>query len=155
VSAITVRVAQFPEISAILEWGRSKYEDSNFGQLGFNSVIARKTLSAAIANHDQIVLVARKDGAICGLLIGDIGMLPFSAGLQATDLVFVADAGGEILLSRFIAWARQRKVARIDMGHSQGDSEAAVRLYQMNGLTPTGRMFYLNLRGEGGSKCPQ
>lgn len=151
---ISATVANFMELSKILEWGRPFFEASNYAPCGFNSVIARRTVAGAMTNPDQIVIVAKRKKDICGLLIGDIGALPFSAGLHATDLVFIADAGGDLLLARFIAWARQRKVARIDMGHSQTDSVPATRLYEMAGLKATGRMFYLNMP-KGEASCPR
>jgi len=61
----------------------------------------------------------------------------------ATDLVFVAKAGGAGLLRAFMAWCKARKVARIDMGVSQGDPSGRIdRLYQKVGMTRTGGMYY-------------
>jgi hypothetical protein len=133
------------DLSDILAFGKAACDKSNYAPLGWNGVIARRTLKDIFEQRNMRVFIARKNKQICGLLIGSIDPMPFCAGLSATDLVFAADAGGDMLLDLFVAWCKLNKVARIDMGVSQeGQSEEALsKLYERAGFVRAGRMFYM------------
>lgn len=142
--SITVSRASPNDLSAIVAYSCSVFGETNMADLGWNAVIARQTYKTAFAQQNYRVFVARKDGVICGVLVGVIDTLPFSAGLHATDVVFSAKAGGDMLLDMFVAWCKLNKVRRIDMGVSQeGRDEAITKLYERRGFVATGRMFLL------------
>lgn len=148
-----VRLATLNDLSDLLAFGKEAMARSNYAAFPFNAVIARRTAKAAMTSPDSRVWIAhRDDGRMCGFLIGEIGMMPFTHLFAATDLIFVADAGGDLLLDAFVAWCKMRNVARIDMGISAGpDREALARkLFESKGFTYSGQMFHLNMP-EGGS----
>lgn len=140
---IKVQLASLNDLSPMLEYGRRAFEGSNYEGLGYNSVIARKTAKAALSMPSMCVYLAKKNGVICGLIIGMMDAMPFCAGMSATDLVFHAEAGGDKLLDAFVEWCKRKKVTRIDMGVSQeGNDEAVTKLYERKGFKAAGRLFY-------------
>jgi hypothetical protein len=139
-----VRKANLNDLAPLLEFGRRHFEASNFAPLKWNGVIARRTLKDAMVSPNSRVFIAMKNGNVVGALIGDIYMMPFSAAMCATDIAFVADAGGDMLLDAFLEWCKTRKVKRIDMGVSQEDPRVD-NLYKRKGFIPSGTMFYMNL----------
>jgi hypothetical protein len=140
---ITVTTATLFDVSNILAYGREAFGRSNYSPMTYNSVIARRTLKAAMNDPAMRVFVAKKDGTVCGLLIGMIDPMPFCVGFSATDLLFTATAGGDLLLDKFIAWCKARRVARIDMGVSQeGNDEVVTRFYESRGFVRSGGVFY-------------
>ena len=148
---ITCRLGKLTDLSEVLAFAKRKLEDTNLNPLGFNAVIARRTVKNAMTSADSRVWVTERDGAIAGFLIGEIGPLPMTHHMGATDLAFLADAGGDLLLEAFKAWCKLRNVARIDMGISAGpEHDAAVRrMYGSKGFVYSGSMFHLNLLGTG------
>lgn len=142
--SITVSRASPFDLSDILVFGKRACDKSNYAPLGWNGVIARRTLKEIFEARNMRVFIARKDKQICGLLIGSIDPMPFCAGLSATDLVFAAEAGGDMLLDLFVAWCKLNKVARLDMGVSQSEDDATItKLYERKGFIRAGRMFYM------------
>lgn len=143
-----VRLAKPTELSAIVAFGARVAPQTNYAPLGYNAVLARRTAKACMTDKDSRVWVTEdKAGAIRGVLIGQVGPLPFSHYLGATDLVFVAEQGGELLLDAYLAWCKLRGVARLDMGISAGPvREAAVRrIMARHGFVYSGMMFHRNL----------
>ena len=81
-----------------------------------------------------------------GVLMGSVE--PFMFNIKrfwATDLLFVADAGGAWLLKKFIAWSKLYKVDRIMMGVSTGNDRSD-ELYNALGLERMGGMYSLTIR---------
>ena len=141
------------DISDILAFAKDKLASTNYAGFPFNAVLARRTLKAAMKSADSRVWVAHGSaGRIAGFLIGEIGPMPMTHYMSATDLAFLATGGGSQLVDAFIAWCRLRGVARIDMGISAGmdprQQRAITRLLRRKGLLPSGGMFHLNLLGE-------
>lgn len=141
---MVIRKATLNDIASILDFGRQKFMQSNMSEMGWNSVIARRTIKDAMTDPNQRVFLALKDGDVAGCLIGQIYHMPFSPCLCATDLAFVADQGGNRLVDEFLKWCKSRKVRRIDMGVSQEDRRAD-NLYLRKGFKRAGGMFYMNL----------
>lgn len=139
-----IRKATLNDIASILDFGRQKFMQSNMSEMGWNSVIARRTIKDAMTDPNQRVFLALKDGNVSGCLIGQIYHMPFSPCLCATDLAFVADQGGNRLVDEFLKWCKSRNVRRIDMGVSQEDRRAD-NLYLRKGFKRAGGMFYMNL----------
>lgn len=148
---IICRLGKLTDLSDLLAFAKRKLESTNLAELGFNAVIARRTLKGAMTSPDSRVWVTERDGVIAGFLIGEIGPLPMTHHMGATDLAFLADAGGDLLLEAFIAWCNLRQVARIDMGVSAGPEhdDAVRRMYRGKGFVYSGSMFHRNLLGGG------
>jgi len=142
--AVVARKAGLTDLSDICAYGKSKLAESNYAQ-DFNSVHFRRVVKSSLADRDCCVLVALRDGEHCGLLIGQRMPMLFTPLYCATDLVFVADSGGDLLLDRFLSWAKASRVVRIDMGNSQKDSRAMDRFMRSRGLERGGGMYYANV----------
>lgn len=146
---IVCRLGKLTDLSEIVAFAKRKLETTNYAGFEFNAVIARRTAKAAMTCPDSRVWVTERDGQIVGLLIGEIGPMPMTHHMAATDLGFLADAGGDLLLEAFVAWCNLRNVARIDMGVSAGPEEDAAicRMFRRKGFTRSGSMFHMNLLG--------
>lgn len=144
-----VRLAKLTDLSDIVAFAKDALERTNYATLPFNSVIARRTVKHAMtdATGGSRVWVTEDDGKIVGLLIGEIGPLPMTHFNGATDLAFLADRGGDLLLDAFVEWCKLRKVARIDMGISAGPlrERAVRRAFEMKGFEHSGQMFHMDL----------
>lgn len=147
--AIKVRLLQPAMLSEVLRFGREGFERSNYAPLKFNSVIARATLRDALREGSMRAFTAWRGERCVGVLIGSISPLPWSAGLTATDIVFVADQGGDLLLEKFVEWAKSHRVVRIDMGVSDDATRAGYdRLYARAGFSKAGSMYYWQKEAE-------
>lgn len=149
-----VRLATLNDISDILAFGKDAMARSNYSVFPFNAVVARRIVKQSMTSADSRVWIACRDnGVITGFLMGELGPMPMTHFHAATDLIFVADAGGDLLLDAFVEWCKMRHVARIDMGISAGpEREAAVRkMFESRGFVYSGPMFHLNMLPEGGS----
>lgn len=150
-----VRLATMLDLSDIVAFGKAAMEKSNYAQFPFNSVIARKIGKGMMTSKDSRVWVAETDGGkLTGFLIGEVGPMPFTHYYSATDLLFVADQGGDLLLDAFVEWCKLKGVARIDMGVSAGPEreEAVRRAFERKGFVYSGPMFHMNMLPEGESK---
>lgn len=137
--------ATLNDLAPILEYSRRAFAKSvTYQATGYNEVIWRNTLKSAFADPTMVVLVSRVGARITGLLVGMRMPMPWSAGFCASDLVFVAERGGRALLRAFVAWCRQNKVRRIDMGVSdtQGVERTMDRLFTGVGFNKAGGVYY-------------
>lgn len=142
-STIAIKLLQMPMLSEVLRFGREAFERSNYAPLKFNSVIARATLRDTLKDKSMRGFTAWRGERCVGLLIGSIVPLPWSAGLTATDIVFIADQGGDLLLQKFVEWAKHNRVVRIDMGVSDEGMRAGYdRFYAKAGFGRAGRLYY-------------
>jgi hypothetical protein len=84
------------------------------------------------------------DKELRGVLLGVEEPVFFNQNVNyATDLLFVAEAGGPGLLSRFFGWAKSRNVDRVIMGISTNDDRAE-QFYEIMGMTRIGGMYVLH-----------
>lgn len=145
-----VRLAKLSDISDILALAKRVLPATNYARFPFNSVIARRSVQRCMTSADARVWVSEDERGIRGFLIGEIGDMTHTHHRAASDLAFLAEAGGDLLLDAFIEWCKLRKVARIDMGISAGpERDAAVRrAFARKGFEYSGPMFHLNLLGD-------
>lgn len=135
------------DLSAIVAFGRAAVAKTSYGHLPYNANNTRRFLQGAMKASDMEVFIAIRDGQVCGVLVASIDILLFSHVLLATDFAFAAEAGGDLLLDRFIAWAHQRGAALIEMCSSQEkDYERFGRLLQRKGFTRSGGVYRMTLR---------
>lgn len=150
---ITVRLARPNQLSDIVAFGKKEYENTNYmPDYPFNSVLARRTVKAGMSHKDSRVWIAvRENGDICGLLIGQIWPGAWFAGTQATDITFIAAAGGDQLVDVFVHWCKLRGVNRIDMALTASNERKGVRrFFRRKGFKPGGGSYYLHLQPEKG-----
>lgn len=142
-----VRLAKLTDLSDIVALGAKLVPLTNYGPLGYNAVIARRVVKEAMTSKYSRVWITEDKGKITGLLIGEIGPMTTTAKMGATDLAFIADQGGDLLLDAFVDWCKLRKVSRIDMGISAGPEreEAIKRVMRRKGFVYSGPMFHMNL----------
>ena len=141
---VAVRKAGLSDLSELVAWGKSQHPKAGDGVL-FNAVWFRNVLKAAMHDQAQLVLVAKRDGAVCGMLLGVVTPMLWSPMLCATDQLFVAEAGGAQLFDAFIDWCKRMRVKRIDMGVSTAGNPAVDRFYRMRGMQRAGGMYFRNL----------
>ena len=149
-----VRLATLSDLSAIVALGAAWHErGSTYDGIPYNAVIARRTVKRCMQDADARVWVAVRGDDVVGFLIGEIGQMPFSHFMSATDLAFVADAGGDELVAAFVHWCELRKVARIDMGVSaSGPSPVIGRFFRRNGFSEAGGLYYRAIHNEQNSR---
>lgn len=143
-----VRRAALSDLSEIVALGARIVPKTNLARFPYNAVIARRTTKRAMTDANSRVWVTEsEDGKLKGVLIGEIADMPMTHYQCATDLIFIAEAGGDLLLDAFIHWCGLRKVARIYMGISTGTGreEATKRLFARKGLAHCGPMFVMDL----------
>lgn len=141
---LTVRCSLQPaHFSEVLRFSAAAHERSNYSAFKFNSVIARNTLRACSMDGSMRIFTAWRDTCCVGILIGMIASMPWTAGMSATDLVFVADQGGDQLLERFVKWARDNKVVRVDMAVSDDAVRAGYdRFFKREGFNKAGGVYF-------------
>lgn len=141
---LTVRQASLNDLTSIMEFSKKAHEASiTYAPLGYNSVIWRSTLKQVMADPSNVVLISKREHDVVGLLVGQKMPMPWCGGFCASDLVFAAFQGGDILLDAFVAWCISKKIRRIDMGVSEpGQIEAKDRLFASAGFSQAGRVYY-------------
>jgi len=143
VSGLRCARATILQVSDIMAFSATAHPASNYADIPYHAPTWRKTLIDALRDPSQAVWAVWEEAKCCGLLVGMSAPMPWSLGWSATDLVFVADKGGELLLAKFVEWCDARKVKRIDMGVSDaGDRKGFDGLFRRNGFAPAGRMYY-------------
>lgn len=142
--SVIARKASLIDVSDIVAFGKSAHPDSNWGTIPFNAACFRQSVMRSLKDVDSCVFIARRDGDVCGLLIGCTTPLLFSPLYCATDQVFVARSGGDRLLRLFLDWCKTKRVVRVDMGNSQADRRGMDRLMSRYGMSRAGGMYFRN-----------
>lgn len=139
-----VRAATLNDLTAIMDFSKKANDASiTYAPMGYNAVIWRRTLKDVMADPSNVVLIARDADAVVGLLVGMKAPMPWCGGFCATDLVFAAFKGGDLLLQAFVRWCDAKKIRRIDMGVSEpGRIRAKDRLFASAGFSKAGRVYY-------------
>lgn len=146
---VVTKLVQPAQLSEVMRYSRTAFDKSNYAPLGFDAVLWRQVLRNAILEKSMLVRAAWRGQRCVGLIVGMLAPLPWCVGLAATDLVFVADQGGELLLRDFVAWAESHKVRRIDMGVSDTPAPELRnartvhdRFYRAAGFERAGGMYF-------------
>jgi hypothetical protein len=144
---VIVRKASIADLSGIVAYGREATAKTAYGIFPYNATNTRRFVQGAIKAADMEVWVTVIDGKVRGVLIGSIDLLLMSHVLMACDMAFAAEAGGDLLLDRFIAWAKQRGAALIEMCSSQEhDYERFGKLLERKGFSRSGGVYRMLLR---------
>lgn len=139
------RRATIKDMSGILDLMEEYHKDSNLNDIPFDRPSAVQIIEAFIGSRSTNPLVAVNDkGEIRGLLFGTLEPYFFNKNRSyATDLMFIAEAGGPQLWRAFRDWAFGAGATRIIMGVSSGDPRAS-QLLEALGMNNTGGMYVLN-----------
>lgn len=139
-----VRRAQHTDVRQILDLLQEYHATSNVKNVKFVRQDCAKVVDAYMGSRDCFTEVCvDDDGRLLGLLFGSLQPHFINRRASwATDLFFIANGGGNILLRRFKEWAANSGAERIIMGVSSGDSRADA-LIELSGFERTGGMYVL------------
>ena len=141
---VICRAAGLTDLSELTAFAKAKHQESNWAFLAFNAQWFRGCVKKALYDQDQCVLITRRNGVLCGLLIGMCTSMLFTPLRCATDQVYVADSGGDLLMREFRVWCKSKRVKRLDMGNSQAERKGADRFMRRHGLQRAGSMYFYN-----------
>lgn len=130
-------------MTQVVKFSRSAHEKSSFAKLApFSPAKARKNFTRIIGRPDFCVLIAERDGKLCGVLIGSADEMLQCNVRYAVDLEFYADAGGKELVESFKEWARGIGCKLVMMADSNGGrTEAKDRFFAGAGFEYTGGVY--------------
>ncbi len=142
-----VKVANYKDLSEIVAFAKSQHAKSTFEQLPFNPAYFRKTVVQLITHNNGDILLAVNDkGQIRGMLMAWHEPMTFNRQPYATDLHFVAEQGGDMLLRKFKTWAKERGCYEIGMASFNGlDEDRIEKLYNRLGFRTIGKTYRLEL----------
>jgi hypothetical protein len=145
---VEVRKANFQDITPLVIFGKSQHAKSTFRDLAFNAAFFRRNLRELIRNDNGDALIAvNKEGHIRGLLLAWHEPLLWNRVPYATDLHFVAEQGGDMLLRAFMKWAKKRGCVEIGIGtFNGGENEQRIEiLYNRLGFKTVGKTYRMEL----------
>ena len=128
---------------------KGQHGKSIYSGLAFNATLFRKSLHAIIkgGNGDILLAISRK-GQIRGLLIAWHEALLWNHRPMATDLHFIAEQGGDMLLRAFRRWAHERGCCEIGMGtFSTENADRVETLFNRLGFETVGKTYRMELFG--------
>ena len=130
-------------------FGKSQHKKSSFSGWAFNQQLFRKNLKSLVSGANSDVLLAiSKESQIRGMLIAWFEPLLWNHKYFATDLHFVAEQGGDMLLREFKKWAKKRNCCEIGMGTFNGKEEDRVeKLFNRLGFESMGTTYRVELFG--------
>jgi len=125
----------------------SQHAKSSFNHLLFNRALFRKNLRELIKGPGgDILLAISKRGAIRGLLMVWHESLTWTHAKYSTDIHFVAEQGGDILILAWKKWAKERGCVSIVTGTFNGIDEDRIQiLFNRLGFKTVGHTFQLEL----------
>lgn len=143
-----IRAATAADTPAMLVLGRAMHAESRYAALPWDDAKVAELIGGLIASPDGLALVAEHDGVIVGGFLGAVDAHYFSPAKVATDFaLFVApDRRGGVLgaalLERFVAWAKARGAASVQVGITTGvHPERSARLLRACGFRDVGLLF--------------
>jgi GNAT superfamily N-acetyltransferase len=138
-----IRPAHLSEVFAVVSLARNFHAAANM-PFKFDAAHFSMTARAWIEAETALCLVLESGGTVCGVLMADVGPLPFEPILVAHELIFWIDPPhrgqpARRMLAEYEAWARDRGCAMIGLS-SLNDARVA-RLYGAAGFTPCENNF--------------
>lgn len=146
-----VREAKVNDVTPLVRLCQKFHGQSEYRWLPFSAAAMRRSIQEMRRRVDCVVLVADQDGEIKGFLFGTVDQFLYNRKLYATDVEFMAEAGGAELLEAFKEWAESRGAAVEIHGVSNAEQDetrakAKDRWFTAQGLTKTGGMFQRSLQ---------
>ncbi len=144
-----VRLARFDDITPLVIFAKTQHTKSSFNRLVFNAALFRKSLRDIIRGGNGDVLIAvNKKGQIRGMLLAWHEALTWTHRKYATDLHFVAEQGGDMLLRAFKKWAIERDCCEVGLGTFNGKDEDRIEtLFNRLGFETVGKTYRMELFG--------
>ena len=139
---IAVEAFHRPDLTKLVKACRRLHQASNWSWVPFSSAAMRKSLLIMDRRPDYQVFVAKKDGEICGLLVGGIDTVIYGNTRIASDIEFVAEAGGNELIKVFREWAiAMGAKVRLMADSNGGREDSKDRFFRMNGMDRIGGLY--------------
>jgi len=144
---VKVRKAKYNDITALVIFCKAQHAETSFRDWAFNPALFRRSLREIIKGQNGDALIAvSKTGHIRGLLLAWHEQLLWTKQFYATDLHFVAEQGGDMLLRAFKKWAIERNCIEIGIGTFNGkDEERIETLYNRLGFQTVGKTYRMDL----------
>ena len=142
-----VRLAKYTDLTAMVLFMRDQHAKSVFKDVLFNAALSRKNVTNMIkTGHGDILLAVNKEGKIRGMLFAWQEELIWTHRKIATDLHFIAEQGGDMLLRAFKKWAKEKGCAELCTGtFNQKNEDRIEKLYNRMGLETVGRTYRMEL----------
>ena len=102
----------------------------------------RRQLKQAIKEDDQAVFITvNNDRDVLGLIVCLVAPYIWSSVLYVTDILFVADQGGDVLMKKMEGWGRSKGARAAAMQTHLGLDPRAEKLYTRKGFKRVGAVF--------------
>jgi GNAT superfamily N-acetyltransferase len=118
---------------------------------GWPTAHGAKDLSAAIADPNRLVLVAKSDGLVVGHLLGsfrpasDMWLAPLATLISMYVRPVVRDQGiGSQFVENFMSWAQERGAKQLRVT-AYTANESAIRFYRRHGFAPLENTFAMDV----------
>ena len=102
----------------------------------------RRQLKQAIKEQDQAVFITVNDDRdVLGLIVCWVSPYIWSSLLYVTDILFVADQGGDVLMKKMETWGRANGARAAAMQTHLGLDDRVEKLYERKGFKRVGAVF--------------
>jgi len=144
---VRVRVAKYDDITAMVIFAKGQHARTTFKDLAFNAALFRRSLRELIkSGNGDILLALNGSGQVRGMLMAWHEAMTWNKRPYATDLHFVAEQGGDLLLRAFKKWAIERGCCEIGLGTFNGvDEDRIEKLYNRLGYKTVGKTYRMEL----------
>ncbi len=144
-----VRIARFDDITRMVLFMKTRHDKSILSHIPFNPALLRRNLKEIIkGGNGDILLAIGKKGQIRGCLVAWAESLIWTHQKLATDIHFVAEAGGDMLLRAFKKWAKDKGCTELCMATFTHDAlidNRINKLYTRLGLIKSGTSYRMAL----------
>ncbi len=107
-----------------------------------NTGYLRKQLNQAIKANDEAIFITVDEGQkVLGLIVCWIAPYIWSRQLYVTDILFVADSGGDVLMKKMEQWGRANGACCAAMQTHLGFDRRVEKLYARKGFKKVGFVF--------------
>lgn len=141
-----IRPATIADLPRLIELGQAMHGESRFSHMRFEPSKVDAMLRMVIDRG--CLIVAERDGEIFGGFAGVLEQHWFSSDLIATDIALFVDPGkrgglaAANLVKAFVAWAKEKGAALIDIGVNTGvRTYETARLFERLGGKSAGLLY--------------
>lgn len=142
-----VTVANYGSVQAVVKFCKGQHAKSSWADLQFNPVQFKKNMAKIVREDGSDILMAKDDDDnITGILLATVDQLLFNKLIYATDMHFMCESGGILILKEFKRWAIEHGASKIIMGIANDDPTGRVHaFYAAIGMQPIGDAWVLDL----------
>lgn len=142
------RKATTNDFDGILELMKRMQPNTNYANVPIDDQSVKMLVGSGIFERRETAYVAEHEGKITGVIVG--GLTPYQWNRKmfyATDVLFMAEAGGAWLLRKLVDWAKKHhKTHAIILGEDGGQHVRTKRLYQAIGFNQIGGIFRMEVK---------